>query len=52
MEKLGKELLRNNKAIDKVEYQAWEEDTEDYENCACIFVIVSREKRGFHVIKF
>ncbi len=52
MAKLGKELLRNEKDIDRVSYTAWEADTEDYENCACVCVIVSRWGRGFHVTSY
>ncbi len=49
LEKLGKETLRNNKQMSSITYSAWEADTDDFENCANVYVSVTKMPRGFRV---
>ena len=43
---LGRELMKNNRNLDRVSYTAWETDMEDFENSEFVGVIISRSGRG------
>ncbi len=44
-EKLGRELLANDRCLNYVSYSCWEADNDDYENAAHVSVILSRRVR-------
>ena len=51
-EKMGRELLANDKALDRVSYNCWEADNDDIENAVFVGVIVSRLGRKILVTTY
>lgn len=51
-EKIGRELMANDKSIDRVSYDCWEADNDDIENCAYVGVILSRHGRKILVTTY
>ncbi len=52
MAQLGRELMKNNRHINRVKYSAWEADNDDIENAECVFAIISRSGRGVFVTSY
>lgn len=52
MTNLGRELMRNNRDIDKASYSAWEADNNDIDNAEHVCVIVRRSIRGVRATTF
>ncbi|MBD5357386.1 MAG: hypothetical protein HDR88_10345 [Bacteroides sp.] len=51
-EKMGRELLANNKSIDRVSYTCWESEYDDVEKAAVVSVILSRHGRKILVTTY
>lgn len=51
-EKMGRELLANDKNIDRVSYSCWEADNDDVENAIFVGVIISRHGRKILVTTY
>lgn len=51
-EKMGRELMANDKSIDRLSYGCWEADTDDFETCAHVGVILSRNGRKINVTTY
>ena len=51
-EKMGRELLANDKNLDRVSYNCWEADNDDIENAVFVGVIISRFGRKIIVTTY
>lgn len=51
-EKMGRELMANDKSLDRISYTCWEADNDDYDNAAFVGVILSRDGRKIFVTTY
>ena len=49
---LGRELMRNNRGLNRVSYSAWEADNDDIENAEHVGAIITRSGRGVRVTTY
>ena len=49
---LGRQLMKNDRDINRVKYSAWEADNDDFENAECVLAIIVRSGRGVRVTTY